>query len=176
MHAFTDGRGRTWHVAVTVLELEQIRAELAVNLFDLLEDNAALLTRIFDDLFLAAGMLGICCRPQFSQHGSGPEDFASSLSGDVLGAAHRALLAAIIDFFPDPQRRDALRQMVAKAWAIADQALRLAVTQTTKTLDQIDPESTARTLSGLRGNSRGSAGSMPATIRYAKSTRPRRAA
>lgn len=110
MRQFTDKRGRTWSLDFTVGAVEKLRATTQYNFADIEVAMAFLSADVYEVVAVlsAAAVLvdGGACGPEIP--------LADSLAGDLLGAARLALIDEIVDFFHEPNRREALRRMLAQ--------------------------------------------------------------
>ncbi|MEX2188443.1 MAG: hypothetical protein WD875_16665, partial [Pirellulales bacterium] len=111
---FKDTNGREWLVTLNVAQVKRVRERLRINLADLQEGD--LLSRLADPVTLV-DVLFVLVQPQADEINVSDEQFAAGLGGDTLTAASTALLEALCDFFPEPQRtllRKVLRATTAK--------------------------------------------------------------
>ncbi|MEX2187955.1 MAG: hypothetical protein WD875_14210 [Pirellulales bacterium] len=114
MPSFKDTNGREWLVTLNVAQVKRVREQLRINLADLQEGD--LLSRLADPVTLV-DVLFVLVQPQADDINVSDEQFATGLGGDTLTAASTALLEALCDFFPDPQRmllRKVLRATTVK--------------------------------------------------------------
>lgn len=151
MSGFKDLKGRAWSVDLTLGEIRQIRDELDVDLLACLENDAAILRRLFSDVYLVGDCLVVACRRQCRDQGIEVDDFVRSLGGDCLESAHSAFVDALIDFFPPP-RREALRKMVDKAREVGRRVQALGMAKIDQVVESIDTERAASAMVG--GSSR----------------------
>lgn len=120
MRKFADLKGREWNLLVTVQSLIDVRAVTRVDLGKIFEAQLQGLGELVDDPARLVDVLWTLCQLQAADLQVTPEDFGRSLAGDVLQGAIDALVHATIDFFPNAQRRELLRQLVGKSWAALD--------------------------------------------------------
>lgn len=111
---FTDLRGRSWLVEITVAVKKRLRAETQFELSALFDADGRLLVRLATDPEWLVDVLYCVLREQLAVKQVGPEEFAASLGGQPLGDAYDALIGAVIDFFPQSRARDVLRGIVRK--------------------------------------------------------------
>ena len=110
MKSFTDNKGRTWTLEVTVATVKRVRALCRVDLNSIVEldknnkPSAELLERLSSDPVLLVDVLYAICKPQADKLGVSDEDFGEAMAGDAIEHATSALLEEIIDFFPEAKR------------------------------------------------------------------------
>ena len=110
MKSFTDNKGRTWTLEVTVATVKRVRALCKVDLYSIVEldknnkPSAELLERLSSDPVLLVDVLYAVCKPQADKLGITDEDFGEAMAGDAIEYATNALLEEIIDFFPEAKR------------------------------------------------------------------------
>ncbi len=110
MKSFTDNKGRTWTLEVTVATVKRVRALCKVDLNSIVEldknnkPSAELLERLSSDPVLLVDVLYAVCKPQADKLGITDEDFGESMAGDAIEQATTALLEEVIDFFPESKR------------------------------------------------------------------------
>jgi hypothetical protein len=109
---FTDAEGRKWAVVLNVALAKKVRLATGVDVYRLADDGLkplyALLAdpiTLVDVLYLLAGAEG---------RAVAEESFGGAISGDVIQAAADAFVEALVDFFPDPAKRAALRGVLEK--------------------------------------------------------------
>ena len=107
--------GREWLVDIDGPKIRAVRAEH--DGLNLTADDMSQVTALTNDHLLAADVLWTLCRKQASECGVTQEQFDAMLKGDEGDAAGRALLYAVIDFFPK-HKREMLRQMLDEHLAI----------------------------------------------------------
>jgi len=110
MKSFTDNKGRTWTLEVTVATVKRVRGLCKVDLNSIVEldknnrPSAELLERLSSDPVLLVDVLYAVCKPQADKLGITDEDFGEAMAGDAIEQATTALLEEIIDFFPAAKR------------------------------------------------------------------------
>ena len=103
MKSFTDNKGRTWTLEVTVATVKRVRALCKVDLYSIVEldknnkPSAELLERLSSDPVLLVDVLFAVCKPQADKLGITDEDFGESMAGDAIEHATTALLEEIIE-------------------------------------------------------------------------------
>lgn len=164
MATFRDTSGRAWVVGVTVGAIKRVRAELQVDLYKLADDGFKGLAELLGDPCRLVDVVYVLCKDQADAHKVSDEAFGGALGGDALGALADAFVEALIDFFPDARRREALRKVVAKGKTVED----LATQRMALEVERADPQQIfdrffpARPSSDGSGSSPGSAGSTRA--------------
>ena len=110
MKSFTDNKGRTWMIEVTVATVKRVRALCKVDLNSIVEldknskPSAELLERLSSDPVLLVDVLYAVCKPQADKQNITDEDFGEAMAGDAIEHATTALLEEIVDFFPATKR------------------------------------------------------------------------
>jgi hypothetical protein len=125
---FKDAAGREWDLRFTVATFGDVRRELGINLGDLLKpDHGEALGNLFlEDPGKIGSLMYLVCEDQAKGRNVSPDNFAKSLTPDVLWSAFDALLAARVDFSPPPMRA-ALRRGLSKMGAEMERAANEAV-------------------------------------------------
>ena len=124
MPSFKAG-GKEWLVAVDGPKIRRIREACGV---DLGARDCSQFDRLTNDPLLAQDVLWQLCRKDAEAAGLDCDQFQGLLSGDVGEAAGNALIEAVIDFFPNQQRK-LLRDMLAKNQAVQEATLNAAMTR-----------------------------------------------
>ena len=110
MKTFTDNKGRTWEIEVTVATVKRVRGLCKVDLNSIVEldrnnrPSAELLERLSSDPVLLVDVLYAVCKSQADKLGVSDMDFGEAMAGDAIEHATTALLEEIIDFFPEGKR------------------------------------------------------------------------
>jgi len=110
MKTFTDNKGRTWEIEVTVATVKRVRALCRVDLNSIVEldknnkPSAELLERLSSDPVLLVDVLYAVCKSQADKLGVSDVDFGEAMAGDAIEHATTALLEEVIDFFPEAKR------------------------------------------------------------------------
>ena len=113
MANFSDNNGRNWVVNLNVHTIKTIKTTLEI---DLLDDKVhEVLQRIADDVVLAVDVLYLAVQEQLDAAQISDIDFGKSLGGDCLNEAVGALVQALIDFFPNPAKREFLQRLWEKS-------------------------------------------------------------
>jgi hypothetical protein len=110
MARFKDNAGREWTLAVTVGAIRRVRDRLKVDLLEAAETD--LLSRLARDAVLLVDALWCLVEPEARQRGVTDEEFGRAMTGGALDGATDALVEALLDFFPRPQRAKALGKML----------------------------------------------------------------
>lgn len=163
MHTFKDARDRTWHVAVTVAAAKRCRDLAGTDLLGLVADKLRPLGELLADPVRLVDVLYVLCADQAKAAGVTDEQFGEAMHGDALDHAANAFVEALVDFFPRPDVREALRRAASKAREVEGKMATAALAE----IDEIDPQEVAiRLLAKLRSEARtsgGTSGSAPAS-------------
>lgn len=134
MQKFTDASGYVWQINITTRDIMRVRQETGFNLVDLFDKELKSLASLYDDPVRLVDII-------WSSIGSTvPSDrvrFDNALTGDAIEDGTNALIQAVIDFFPNPNRREACRAMIRKLQEMQEQGISKAMTA----INQLDMES-----------------------------------
>lgn len=161
MHSFKDTEGRAWTIGIHVLAVKRVRALAEVDLYALMDGSFEALGRLTEDPCKLVDVLYVLCRDEAERRGLTDEDFGRSLGGDSLQQAIEAFVAELVDFCPDPRRREALARMMETGKSLQT---RMAAKMMGE-LDRLDLDDVERRLIDSYGNSRASSGSTPGPSR-----------
>ena len=109
MHEFTDSKGRTWKIELSIGAAKAVKKSLEIDMME----PKAFLTQVNDPM-LMCDLLYLVCKEQVDERGMSDEQFGRGLGGDALWNAQNRFLEAYIDFFPNPEARENLRSLIAK--------------------------------------------------------------
>lgn len=156
MNSFTDTLGRKWNLALDFDLHEQVKQREGVLLLSLGDNDCELLAKLHTDFALLVNVLWVLCEEQAEANGIVGTDampatrqFAKGLGGDVLENASKALVAAVIDFFPNREQRAALTALMEKAQATGDLLTQAMLAK----IQALDPASLASSFIDSAGNS-----------------------
>lgn len=143
MQSFKDAKGRQWVVSINGATLKRIEQLLGLDLFEAIYDtkNPLKVSTQIDIIYAI-------CKKQADGLGVTDEEFGEEMYGDVLGNAQRAFEDAIVNFFTDSQKREAMKQVIEKSrivQTIATQHMRSQV-------ERLQPESIAKQFIDISGN------------------------
>lgn len=136
MRTFKDNAGRTWTVSVDVAAVKRARSLAGVDMLDL----TGTMSRIERDPVVVCDTLWAIVKPQADHAGIDEESFFSSLAGDCIEAAARAMLAELVDFSPNHRERAALRVVLDRTWAATDKRLDLMEASLPRLVEQLERE------------------------------------
>ena len=128
MHSFIDSAGRTWTVRVDVGAVKRVRAALGLDLMQVAEKRTAdgrepgVLERLASDPVLLVDVIYVLCEEHAKRLGVSDEEFGRAMLGDALDGAVKAMLGAVVDFFPNPRERAALKRVLTAAETAAEKA------------------------------------------------------
>lgn len=126
MQKFTDASGQVWQINITTRDIMRVRQETGFDLGHLFDEGLQTLAALADDVVKLVDVI-------WSAIGSNvPTDrvrFENSMTGDAIEAGMNCLIEAVIDFFPNPKRRELLREMLRKTWAEVERQTDEATTQ-----------------------------------------------
>jgi hypothetical protein len=105
MNCFTDRLGRTWHITLTIGRVKAAKECLGVDLLD-----GATIASLADDPLRFADMLAALCEAEWLALDFDKEEFCRGRDGDALGRAAGAIVGALTEFFPKPDKRAAAKE------------------------------------------------------------------
>ncbi|MFG0262177.1 MAG: hypothetical protein ACF788_07290 [Novipirellula sp. JB048] len=103
MQKFIDRRGRVWIVDIDNTTLRRVQALTDVRLLDAIDGD--LITQLSSDPLILGDVLFAICKPQADQQDIDDESFAEGLAGDSIDEACKALVDALVAYFPESRRR-----------------------------------------------------------------------
>ncbi|MDZ4848101.1 MAG: hypothetical protein SGI77_02310 [Pirellulaceae bacterium] len=112
MASFTDQAGRDWVVRITNRTIRDVKDRNGVDLRELLNDECRPLLELISDSLRLSDILYTACREQALELGVTVDDFLDGFYGDVSETAGEAFCRAFVDFFPNPQLRKAIDDML----------------------------------------------------------------
>jgi hypothetical protein len=136
VQTFRDMKGRLWEAHLTIGMVKRIKAMTGVDLYEAKDNKFTFAEKVLGDPITAVDVLFVILKDQADKIGVTDEEFGRSLGGDSLGAALTALWEAIIDFFPDPTVRQALRDLKEAS----DKMRVAALEKVHEYLEKLDPE------------------------------------
>ena len=122
MKKFIDAKGRPWVVEVHVATIKRVKTLAGINLLEVVEGE--LVERLSSDPILLCDVLYSVCKPQADREGVSDEDFGTGLAGEAISEAAKALIEALVDFFPEPRRR-LLQKAAAKFHQVQTKAFQM---------------------------------------------------
>jgi hypothetical protein len=112
INKFTDGENRTWTVRVTVGVIKEVRNLFQLDINEALNPQSGVIDKLADDPVMMMDVIYVCCRPQMDAKGVSVEDFSDSITGDTIEQASKALVDAVVDFFPR-SKTEVIRESLA---------------------------------------------------------------
>ncbi len=134
--AFMDLQERVHRLTITHGDHLRVKAATGVSLYHLCDQKLAPMIELLGDPERLVQVVYTILEPVLDEKAITPEDFGAALGGDQLEAMGDAFMAALCDFFPNPQTRIALRELRRKQKQV--QPLMQARMQ--KELDKATPE------------------------------------
>lgn len=126
---FVDNKDRKWSLVLNIGTIKKVKADTG---FDFLKHSEAAdspLLLLAGDYVLLADVLYSLCDSQCKERGISVDDFAEGLLGDALDSALNGVSEAVINFTPNPKRRETLTQLWKKIRAIESLELHKAEAQ-----------------------------------------------
>ncbi len=121
MALFTDQEGHSWQVRITNRTIRDVKDRLNLDLRELLNDECRPLLALISDSLRLSDVLYIACREQALELGVTVDDFLDAFYGDVSETAAEAFCSAFVDFFPNPQLRKAIDDMLGLTRKLRDE-------------------------------------------------------
>ena len=113
MHKFSDAKGRSWILALTIGSAMQVKAALQIDLLQpelpppgSKPDDPPLMSRLCTDEYLLADVLCELLRKQMEAASLTEEDVRESFDGTTMLAAAEAFWDELVDFFQSRGRTD----------------------------------------------------------------------
>jgi hypothetical protein len=156
---FTDCRGRRWTVVITHGQQKRVKRELDIDLYALADKQLAGLKDLLGDPEKFVSAIFCLLQRDADELGVSPESFADGLDGPTMEAMGDAFLQGLADFFPNPQARKAMREMISKG----KQAMDLLATKIDQALEKITPQSILKDLESQHATSCEPSTSSPAS-------------
>jgi hypothetical protein len=158
MHSFKDTQDRTWSVEINVSAVKRVRGLLKIDLYRVVDDGFKGLSEIIGDPVQLVDLVYVLCKSEADQRQVSDEDFGRSMGGDALLAAADAFVEELVDFFPEPRARSALRKVIETGRQLKDRLIDRAEVQ----INDLDPQREAETLIASWTASQASSASTPA--------------
>jgi len=170
MRNFIDDSGKEWPIAVNVYTVKMVHEATDIWLTSICDSGFDLLGRLYSDPVLLADIgwaiiesnvkYWIDKSHQTTGSGTDVREFAESISGDSVGRLRTAIVEETIDFFDDPETRDAIRASLRKVEEIAEEIRSEAKNK----IEKLDPKRAAKTAIASRLSSPVFAESIPGGI------------
>ena len=112
---FKDTENREWIVRITNKTIRDVKFALSIDLRELLNDECKPLMEMISDSLKLSQVLSVACRDQLKERNVNEDDFLDAIYGDVSEKAAEAFCEAFVDFFPNPQLREAITKMLGFA-------------------------------------------------------------
>lgn len=136
MKKYVDDLGREWEIRVDIGSARELKEQLSFDFDSLLSRESPMLVRLTSDMFFVAQMLELLCRRHIAKAGLTDRDFAEGLRGEAFECAHVALLEEITDFFPKPQQRHVLGEILDYVRTASTKVMDAAATKIHQLLEQ----------------------------------------
>jgi hypothetical protein len=147
MKPFKDSKNRTWQLELNCDTVEEIRAQCAVNILDLLDPESDLAKEVASFPPVIGKLLFAAISDQAKTAGVDDREFRRSMNGETLNAAYEALQEEIVNFSPR-YRRKVAAAVLEKNREVQEAAEELALARLA------DPELKTQVLAGLEANLR----------------------
>lgn len=160
MPSFKDSNNREWLVALDGPKIKRIRDKLG---FDVANSDGTVYAALRSDAALLIDVLYLLCQRQAEERKLSDEDFGALIFGEGLKVAREALADAIVDFIPDAEDREYLREAI-KAHELERKAAMkpaLAKIRDPKLMELIEEAAGAKMEEAIRRTLSSSASSSP---------------
>ena len=131
---FTDSKNRTWTVEITFDAIRRVRAELDINLANIVDGEPPLLATLQSDPILLIDTICAIVKPQLDEAGVTTEQFGQALGGKAIADANAAFWKALADFF-----REAGETAKSKAIEKQLEIVQQAMSQMEREINALDP-------------------------------------
>lgn len=129
---FTDGKGRSWVIEITIATVKRVKSALGVDLLD----TKKFFEEIANDIEALVDVIYLCATPTTGGDKPDGEQFAEAMSGDALEDASTAFIEAYTDFFPKGKRA-ILRTAFARGVNIEEKRDAVALRKITMEMDKM---------------------------------------
>lgn len=157
MQTFTDAKGQNWTIDVNFTSLKRVKAATGIDLTKLVNPKSDVIGTLTGDLFVLFDCLVALVQPQLDAKELTAEQFGESLDEGAAESAVVALIAAVIDFFPEGKRM-LLKRAFAKVTTAAQRRQTSAIDQALKAVESVQFERTIE--HALERASRSTSGSL----------------
>lgn len=114
-----DSTGREWRFVCNVLTMSRVKKETGVDLSQAIKSGSTIIEDVVSDVEVFFDVIKTLLRDQMDADGVTVEEFGAAINDeDVVADATRALIDALLDFFP-PDRRAALKKAFRRFWELA---------------------------------------------------------
>jgi len=115
MNVFKDNAGREWNVSITIGSIMRVKEMLGIDLMELANGDAKLITDLQTDDILFGQVIYVICKPQADELGIKDKNFYDAMAGDDLDQAMKVFLDGLVSFFRSPKIRALVKTMVDQA-------------------------------------------------------------
>ena len=151
MAKFKDTKDREWEIVISAQTVKMVRAEFDLNILEIVEENSDIFV-LFSNLEKFVDVLFFLVSSQAKESDVNAGGFGSAMFGDVILDARAAFIEALVLFFPDKNRREAVRKLFQIAAEMEAGMIRRGMEE----IAAIDQDALARKLIDSVGNSLGS--------------------
>lgn len=146
MAKFTDAKQREWVFRITNKTVRDIKFALSIDLRELLNDECKPLMEMISDSLKLSQVLFVACRDQLSERNVSEDDFLDGIYGDVSEKAAEAFCEAFIDFFPNPQLRKSITELLGLVRELHDEIVGAAASKVTEAIASTDKSSIVKSI------------------------------
>lgn len=150
MKAFKDQSGKVWTLQINVSSVKRCRAHAEVDLPGLFDDECKGLQALTSDPIKFIELIYVLIQEEAKERNISQDDFESSMSGDAIECCMDAFLAELIEFFPEPRKRDALKKILKASRDLQDKIM----DQAENRINSINIEEIAKNLNNSVGPQR----------------------
>lgn len=104
-----NGIETNFEIEYNVSLLKKIKSKLNIDLTQLFQDEMKLLGEITTNCYKIVDIAWMSIKPN---HGVSEEEFGAAIASEKLETCFFGIVEAVIDFFPDPLRRERTRTMM----------------------------------------------------------------
>lgn len=119
MGIFVDSKKREWELEVTIGGINRVKSRCKLELLDFGKDG--FLKTLIDDPLMQAEMFWALLEPQAKEQSITKDDFADSLTGEIIDDMTKVFLEEITDFFRG-SKKTAAKTVLAKTNLLVETA------------------------------------------------------
>lgn len=135
MHSFTDSEGRKWTFVINVLAVRRVKAQVDIDLLELLNTENSAFQKIVEDPIAMTDVMLAVLEEDLQRADVSDEDFLRALDNEqIVLDASRALLDAVLSFSPKPKAQ-LKKKAFGKVWEAVDRQTETQIAQGMEVVD-----------------------------------------
>lgn len=144
LHSFADSSGRVWPIRITVKTVRDVKLKKGIDLRELVDDECKPFLTLISDAVALAEVLYVICGAE--SQGMTEDEFCDEFGGDVSENAATAFGAAFVDFFPNPQLRKSITELLGLVRELRDEIVGAAASKVTEAIASTDKSSIVKSI------------------------------